>query len=65
MSYRHVLQLKAQQDYERSLHWYAERSEQAAINFVKAVEHAFELICEYPFRWPNKYKHYHEISLKK
>ena len=37
----------------------------AAENFVTAVNNALELICSHPARWLNKYKDYHEISLKK
>ena len=37
----------------------------AAENFVTAVNNALELICSHPARWPNKYKDYHERSLKK
>ncbi len=65
MSYRYVLHEKAQVDYETSVQWYAQRSETAAENFVRAVDGALRLICDYPARWRNKYKNYHELGLKK
>ena len=65
MSYQYILHELAQKDYETSLQWYSERSSQAAGNFVTAVNDVLQLICEYPTRWLNKYKNYHEISLKK
>jgi plasmid stabilization system protein ParE len=65
MSYRYVLHEHAQEDYEKSLQWYAERSRQSAENFVMAVDDALQLICEHPARWRNKYKNYHELGLKK
>jgi plasmid stabilization system protein ParE len=65
MRYRYILHKAAQQDYEESLQWYMERSEQAAINFVTVVDHALQLICDYPVRWRNEYKHYYELGVKK
>ncbi len=65
MSYVYILHKYAQDDYEASLKWYLERSEQAAVNFVGAVEDAFRLICENPERWNNKYKNFFEFRLKK
>lgn len=65
MSYVYILHKYAQDDYEASLKWYLERSEQAAVNFVEAVEDAFRLICENPERWNNKYKNFFEFRLKK
>jgi plasmid stabilization system protein ParE len=63
--YKYILHEHAQEDYETSLKWYAERSEQAAENFIKAVDDALQLICAYPSRWRNTYKNYHELGLKK
>jgi plasmid stabilization system protein ParE len=65
MSYRYILHEYAQKDYESSLQWYLERSEQAANRFVSAVDNALQLICHNPSRWRNSYKNYHELSLKK
>jgi plasmid stabilization system protein ParE len=65
MSYHYILHDHAQEDYETSLQWYAERSALAAENFVKALDDALLSICNNPRRWRNKYKNYHELSLKK
>jgi plasmid stabilization system protein ParE len=54
--YNYILHEHAQEDYETSLKWYAERSEQAAENFITAVEDALKLICANPTRWRNTQK---------
>jgi plasmid stabilization system protein ParE len=65
MSYAYILHKHAQLDYEQSLEWYMERSVVAAEKFVAAIDNALQLICDNPTRWRNKYKNFHEISLKK
>ena len=65
MSYQYVLQEIAQYDYEEALKWYMERSEQAAENFITAVDNALQVICDHPDRWRNEYKHYYELGVKK
>ena len=65
MSFRYILHESAQSDYEASLKWYKERSQQAAENFVIAVDHGLQLICDNPTRWRNKYKRFYELNLKK
>lgn len=65
MLYKYIVLEKAQQEYEASLEWYAERSMLAAEKFIIAVENALLLICKYPERWRNQYKNYHELGLKK
>lgn len=65
MSYTYSLLEEAQQDYEESLNWYAERSLQAAEKFVITIESALQLICLNPTRWRNKYKKFYELSLRK
>jgi plasmid stabilization system protein ParE len=65
MLYKYILLEHAQQEYEVSLQWYAERSGLAAEKFIIAVENALLLICKYPERWRNQYKNYHELGLKK
>ncbi|MEO6731711.1 MAG: type II toxin-antitoxin system RelE/ParE family toxin [Ferruginibacter sp.] len=65
MGYNYKFHELAQKDYEVSLQWYLERSIRAAQNFVAAMDGALQLIVEYPTWWLNKYKDYHEISLKK
>lgn len=65
MSCRYILHQAAQQDYEEALRWYADRSLQAAENFIVAVDHALHLICENPTRWRNEYRYYYELGVKK
>ena len=65
MSYTYILHKQAQKDYEQSLNWYLERSLDAGERFVKAVDNALQLLCDNPSRWRNKYKNFHEITLKK
>jgi len=65
MSYVYILHEYAQEDYEASLKWYEERSEQATDNFIMAINEALQLICENPTRWNNKYKDCYEFRLKK
>lgn len=65
MSYGYVLHESAQTDYEEALQWYMERSERATENFITAVDNALQLICDYPDRWRNEYKHYYELGVKK
>ncbi len=65
MNYRLILHPTAQEEYERSVEWYKERSDQATEDFVEAVSKAIKLICENPFRWKIEYKHYRVLGLKK
>lgn len=65
MSYSYILHKYAQQDYEESLKWYVQRSIGAAEKFVAEIDAVLQLICASPARWRNKYKNFHEITLKK
>ena len=65
MSYRHIIDRKAQEDYEDALKWYMERSETAAANFVKAIDDTLAVICNSPSRWRNTFKNFYELSAKK
>ncbi|MBK8522602.1 MAG: type II toxin-antitoxin system RelE/ParE family toxin [Ferruginibacter sp.] len=65
MAFKYILLEGAQIDYEESLQWYTVRSGTAAVNFIKAMEAAMNLICANPKRWRNKYKNYHELGLRK
>jgi plasmid stabilization system protein ParE len=64
MAYKYILHEHAQEDYETSLQWYAERSVQVGAGFAAAIEDALQLICEHPARWRNSYSNYHELGLK-
>ncbi len=65
MSYTYILHRHAQKEYEQSLEWYLERMVSAAEGFVKAIANAIQLVSDNPTMWRNKYKNFHEISLKK
>jgi plasmid stabilization system protein ParE len=65
MSYSYSFLGKAQEEYERSVNWYAERSLQASAKFVTAVDATLKLICDNPVRWRNRYKNYYELGVKK
>ena len=65
MSFNYTLLEPAQEEYESSLKWYVVRGEQSAENFIKAVDVALALICNYPTRWRNKYKNFYELGVKK
>jgi plasmid stabilization system protein ParE len=48
MSYSYIFHELAQEDYEISVTWYAERSKLAAQGFIKAINDALLLICAHP-----------------
>jgi plasmid stabilization system protein ParE len=62
--YKHLIQPKAQKEYEKSVKWYAERSEQATINFINTIELQIGQICRQPHKYRNKYKNFYEAKLK-
>jgi len=65
MSFQYILHKAAQQDYEEAVQWYMERSEQAASGFVSVIDSALQLVCNFPDRWRNEYKHFYELGVKK
>ena len=65
MGYKYMLLAAAQEEYESSITWYNERSWPAADQFIEAVDHALQLICEHPYRWRNEYRKYYELGVKK
>lgn len=64
MSYRHIYDPVALLEYKDAAAWYTERSETAAIIFVKQVKEKIGVICKDPFRYRNTYKKFRETSLK-
>jgi plasmid stabilization system protein ParE len=64
MSYRHIYDPVALLEYKDAATWYAERSERAAANFVKAVKGKIGVICKDPFCYRNTYKKFRESSLQ-
>ncbi len=65
MGYGYIFLANAQDEYESSISWYNERSRLAADQFIEAVDHALQLICDHPNRWRNEYKNYYELGVKK
>ncbi|CAN5345499.1 hypothetical protein BH11BAC5_BH11BAC5_32800 [soil metagenome] len=63
--YKIAFRLKALEEYEEGLEWYAQRSIQAAENFVIATKEAIESIKLDPFRQRKLHEVYYEIKLKK
>ena len=63
--YQYLLEPKAQEEYEKSINWYTQRSEKATLNFIDEVEQIIELICNKPHVNKNIYKNYYEITLEK
>lgn len=53
MSYSYIFHIKAQEEYEKSVRWYAERSLQVSTKFISAIDAALKLICDNPARWKN------------
>ena len=56
MSYRHIYDPVALLEYKDATVWYAERSETAALNFIKETKERIAIICKDPFRYRNTYK---------
>lgn len=65
MSYRHIYDPVALNEYKEAVSWYLERSELAAEGFVKELNEKIAVVCNDPFRFRNTYKNYREISLNK
>lgn len=63
--YQYTLESRAQEEYEKSLDWYAERSEQAAINFIKIIDTLLDSICKHPYKYKKSYKNYYEANARK
>ena len=63
--YQYLLDPKAQTEYEESIEFYAERSEQATLKFIEIVEQTIEQLCKKPYGNRKKYKNYYEINLEK
>ena len=65
MKYSYIILHLAQEDYEESVLWYKQRSQQASENFIEAIENTLDLICNNPHRWRIGYKDFHELGVKK
>lgn len=56
--YHHILDPKAEEEYEQSIEFYSEKSEKATINFIDTIDQSIALICKNPFTNKKKYKNY-------
>jgi plasmid stabilization system protein ParE len=56
---------EAEQDYQASFDWYAERSEQAALAFAEAVNRTQKIIEANPERFVNVDRRHHALAVKK
>ena len=62
--YNYLVEPRAQKEYEESIEWYSERSELAALNFIKNVDAALLQITKKPYQFRNTYKKFREASIK-
>ena len=65
MAYTISFRKRAATEYLESVLWYKERSEQSAINFIKAVNDKLDEIENMPERFRKSYKQFHEARTKK
>lgn len=65
MRYKYLFHEDAQREYEDAVRWYLASSSKVAKDFIAAVDHVLELICNNPTRWRNEYRSYFALSLKK
>jgi plasmid stabilization system protein ParE len=65
MTFNHVFDPQALEEYKDATVWYSERSLKAAENFVKEVTGKIGIICKMPFSFKRTYKDFRETSLKK
>ena len=65
MDYYHVFEPRAQLEYEDTILWYDERSEQARKNFQLEIDEKLREICRHPKRYRNTKKYFRETFLDK
>ena len=65
MIYRYLFVREAWLEYEEALNWYAERSFEAARNFVEEIDITIDKICKHPKGWRNEFEYYYELKVKK
>ncbi|MCB0508774.1 MAG: type II toxin-antitoxin system RelE/ParE family toxin [Chitinophagales bacterium] len=63
--YKYLLEPKAQIEFEESVEYYLQRSEQATLNFINAIEQTITQIRSSPYLNKNKYKNYFEAIVTK
>lgn len=65
MAFDIIYEPLALKEYINAVLWYKEQSEVAASKFVAEVNDKLLSISLTPFRFKNKFKYFHEVSLKK
>ena len=65
MSFIHIYEPVALNEYEDATFWYREKSIRASERFVIEVETTLKTICSDPYKYKNTYKNLREVSLKK
>ena len=65
MAHRYIFNPVAADEYEDAFKWYEEKSTVAADNLIIAVQNAIASACANPYRYPNPYKKFRELTLKK
>lgn len=64
MAYAYRLLAEAQDEYEKAIEWYLERSIDAATGFIASIDRTLELICATPQRWRHTGRYY-ELGARK
>lgn len=64
MTYSHIFDPEAAEEYEDAYKWYEEKSFFAADNLLLAVKNAIDAVCINPYRYRNTYKNLREITIK-
>jgi plasmid stabilization system protein ParE len=64
MSYSHIFNMKAADEYENALLWYQQQSDTAGDRLIVEVEENIKTICADPYRYRNTHKKLRETSLK-
>lgn len=65
MIYKISYQPIALEEYEEAVLWYRQKSEQAAENFVLAVESQLDILRKAPDRYRKTYRDFREAPIKK
>ncbi len=63
--YEYIIEPEAQKEYEQSVYWYKQRSEQATKKFIEIVQTTIKSICKNPYSNLNKHKKFYELKTPK
>ena len=58
ITYREI----AAEEYANAIKWYEERSQAAAVGFIKSVDDKLDSISHNPGKYKNLFRNYHEVS---